>query len=340
VANVSSFSGAMPVIPGGLVELGYSQITSNVTVSSASTGTAATSVISPLTVVCDGSPVLIEFSAVRVDSGASSNLTISLLKDGVEFSRTWGFVNPGGTSVPVKLTFRDTPTAGSHTYEVRAWYGGANSGLVAAGSGTTANSPAFLRVSKIVSQNDGLKPFWKPPIVTQLPTLAQSGDQVVYAADATNGVYWLLQYDGLGTYPWKFIGGSGVTTTTTAYPASASPASFTSILSGPSWTPPLAGDYNVRHWGRLDIYAPTAERIVEICPGTATVAAAAAYATASGNWATSGSVYRDAWAGERLMQGLLSTEALTIKAHYEVGPVTYVPFYVGMTAVPVRVKAA
>jgi len=135
---------------GGLVELGYSQITSSVTVSSASTGTAATSVISPLTVVCDGSPVLIEFSAVRVDSGASSNLTISLLKDGVEFSRTWGFINPGGTSVPVKLTFRDTPTAGSHTYEVRSWYGGANSGLVAAGSGTTSNSPAFLRVSKIV----------------------------------------------------------------------------------------------------------------------------------------------------------------------------------------------
>lgn len=135
---------------GGLVELGYSQIVADVPTTTTSTGTSATSVIPSMTVVCDGGPVLIEFQSPRVDSGSASNITISLLKDGAEFVRSWGFINPGGTSVPVKLTYRDTPTAGSHTYEVRAYRGGSNNGTIYAGNTTTGSSPAFLRVSKIV----------------------------------------------------------------------------------------------------------------------------------------------------------------------------------------------
>jgi hypothetical protein len=126
---------------------------------------------------------------MRVDSGASSNITISLLKDGAEFSRGWGFINPGGNSVPVKLTFRDTPSAGSHTYEVRAYYAGTNSGLVAAGSGTNQNAPAFLRVSKIVQATQ-----W--PAVTRGTIICTSSTrpaspfvgQKIYEADTSR--YW------------------------------------------------------------------------------------------------------------------------------------------------------
>jgi hypothetical protein len=106
----------------------------------------------------------------------------------------------------------------------------------------------MLRASRIVNQNNGLKPFWTPPIVTQLPTLAQVGDQVLYAADATNGVYWHLSYDGLGTYPWKFIGGAPLTASavgTYSSPATGSTSNYVnSGLSGsPTITAPLAGDY-------------------------------------------------------------------------------------------------
>lgn len=213
------------------------------------------------------------------------------------------------------------------------------------GGGRHAVVPPFTVLNYIIKWSDdvprgGMTASWTPPIVTTLPVSPSFGDQVVYAADAANGVYWLLQYDASGTYPWKFVGGSGVTTTTTAYPASQTPASWVNITSGPSWTPPLAGDYLVRHWGRFDISNPTAERLVEISPATNTVAASTYYSAAIGNWVTSGATFRSGWSGERVMQGMLSSEALTLKFQYGVGAVTLVAFYVGMTATPIRVKAA
>lgn len=48
----------------------------------------------------------------------------------------------------------------------------------------------------------------QPTIVTQLPTDAKVGETVFYAADAATGVYWQLMYDGLGSYPWKYVGGA------------------------------------------------------------------------------------------------------------------------------------
>ena len=245
MANVSSFSGAMPVIPGGLVELGYSQITSNVGVN-----VGATDVISPMTVVCDGSPVLVEFHAPSAYPTAVSGgqLMIELHIDGVRQHAYWGFIQtPAATAAqrtPVALKYRVTPSAGSHTFAVKAT-ASATGGNIEAGNSTSGFAPAFLRVSKIVSQNDGLKPFWKPPIVTQLPTLAQVGDQVVYAADATNGVYWLLQYDGLGTYPWKFIGGAPLLSTVSTQESTANPAYVALTTAGPSVTCVLPGDYDV-----------------------------------------------------------------------------------------------
>ena len=243
MANVSSFSGAMPVIPGGLVELGYSQITSNVTITSNTAG-SGTEIIAPLTVVCDGSPVLVEFWCGQTIISTGSQISLSLYRDGAEVHRQWAVAYNGTINADYPLmcaSFRTTPSAGSHTFGVKA-YGPSSPQMLATG---TNNAPIFLRVSKIVSQNDGLKPFWKPPIVTQLPTLAQVGDQVVYAADATNGVYWLLQYDGLGTYPWKFIGGAPLTAQVdTDENIVAGTITYTALATaGPSITLALAGDY-------------------------------------------------------------------------------------------------
>jgi len=117
----------------------------------------------------------------------------------------------------------------------RSWTGNSANSYIA--------SDVSIRVSKIVNQNDGLKPFWTPPIVTQLPSNATVGDQVVYAADATNGVYWSLYYDGIGTYPWKFVGGGPLSNTTAG--GNNSRGSYGAITTGPSVTVPFAGDYEV-----------------------------------------------------------------------------------------------
>jgi hypothetical protein len=248
MANLSAFGGAQPITPGGLVELGYGQITSTVVVSSTSF-TTPTTIIPDVTVVCDGSPIMVEFYAPQTSiSAGQSQLVFALWEDGAEKHRYWQLkVNPAGsTGVDydgVKAETRLTPSAGTHTYRVVGISGPANNSVLA-GSATTSNSPAFLRISKIVQQNDGLKPFWTPPIVTQLPSNATVGDQVVYAADAANGVYWSLYYDGIGTYPWKFVGGSSLkswsnTTFSTSSTSFVVDTNFTGI------TIPLAGDYEI-----------------------------------------------------------------------------------------------
>lgn len=132
---------------GGLVELGYSQITSDLSVTG--TSTAQTQVISPLTVVCDGSPILVEFFSANIVSPSGQYLNISLWEDGVEKTRYWATsgLSQQQSSAP---KYRLTPSAGTHTYAVRA-FTTSGTGTVAAGTGsTTGTVPAFLRVSKIV----------------------------------------------------------------------------------------------------------------------------------------------------------------------------------------------
>lgn len=138
---------------GGLVELGYSEITSNVNVTSTSSS-SPTAVISPLTVVCDGGPILVEFFApfLQASNGTGENY-ISLYEDGAEKSRNFGVLNTVAASnqlAPVHLSYRTTPNSGSHTYDIRSHHQYAGTSVIGAGSGTTGKSPAFLRVSKIV----------------------------------------------------------------------------------------------------------------------------------------------------------------------------------------------
>ena len=138
---------------GGLVELGYSQITTNVGVSSTTAG-SGTPIISAITVVCDGSPVVVEFYCPQVFIKGSTTVNVSLYRDGSEVQRFFGVMSNGSASdasQTCRLTYRDTPTAGSHTYDVRAYYSGSAGSSITAGSGPTATTaPAFLRVSKIV----------------------------------------------------------------------------------------------------------------------------------------------------------------------------------------------
>lgn len=142
---------------GGLVELGYSQITSNVAISSSSVA-SPTTVISPITIVSDGSPILVEFFApyVTVGTTAGAYTLLNITIDGTTSGR-WGTFtysatnNNDGGSNPVYLSRRLTLAAGSHTIGVVGWYS-VGSGNVGAGPASTADStvPAFLRVSKIV----------------------------------------------------------------------------------------------------------------------------------------------------------------------------------------------
>lgn len=223
MANVSSFSGAFPVIPGGMVELGYSAITTPGTVTSITAGTG-TEIIAPLTVACDGSPIMVEFYSPAVQAPVSGTVggtvNISLFQDGSENIRFWGQQNAeafSGQQNPVHLQARLTPTAGTHSFGVKGYLNTTGTAVVSAGNGSsTGTAPAFLRVSKVLQQNDGLKPFWNPPVTAQLPTRANTGDQVIRL---NNGVYEPHQYID-STTGWKYLGNSTIICTSSTRPAS------------------------------------------------------------------------------------------------------------------------
>jgi hypothetical protein len=251
MANLSAFGGAQPLYPGGTVELASTSVVDEVFITdSAPSGTA--NVVPNISVVCDGSPVLVElFSPMAYPDpfSAGSWFSLGLVYDGARTGSGnghWTYMQNDGTGYdinPLYLSMRMTPTAGVHTFGVNGYR---NTGTAKVGGSTSHRGMDAIqfRVSKIVQQNDGLKPFWTPPIVTQLPSNATVGDQVIYAADATNGVYWSLYYDGIGTYPWKYIGGAPLYQFDASTYASATNTAWT-YAGSTQITLALPGDYMV-----------------------------------------------------------------------------------------------
>jgi len=197
---------------GGLVELGYAESNSNTTITSTTAGSGDT-VISALTVVCDGSPIVVEFFApqVRPQPSANCEMNISLYEDGVEETRQWGrFYNGAGNfdNKPAQLTRRLTPSAGSHTYSVKAYVNSGSGSVGGGSSGGTGSAPCYLRVSKIVQATQ-----W--PAVTTGTIICTSSTrpaspfegQTIYETDTKKQ----LTYDGAGWYPpwnqpWGVVG--------------------------------------------------------------------------------------------------------------------------------------
>ena len=86
-----------------------------------------------------------------------------------------------------------------------------------------------------------------PTYVTTLPTSPVDGQEIYYAADATNGVIWHLRYrSGGGTYKWEFVGGSALRGEDNDFRAITNQTAFVSLPTDPiAVSIPLAGEYAV-----------------------------------------------------------------------------------------------
>lgn len=202
---------------GGLVELGYGAYSSGNIVISSTSPTSPNTVIPALSVVCDGSPVAVEFFAPQVIVGggaAGSAVYVSLWRDGSEIRRFWGVGGDTVGTLPMRLDYRDVPSAGAHTYSVTAYKAVGNDTTFATGSTATAQAPAFLRVSKIVQATQ-----W--PAVTTGTIICTSSTrpaspfvgQSIYETDTLttqlwNGTYWSQ------VWPQQFVTASDTTTQT------------------------------------------------------------------------------------------------------------------------------
>jgi hypothetical protein len=137
-----------------LKEVGYSQVTSDVTVTATSEATA-TAVVALGAITYEAVPHMIEFSApdARPNTGAAGqNITFALFDSTTAVVGVWGRIATpaaSGNLLPVRLGYRFTPTAASHTYNVKCWVS-VTSGLVQAGAGGSAtHGPAWLRIVRI-----------------------------------------------------------------------------------------------------------------------------------------------------------------------------------------------
>ena len=92
-----------------------------------------------------------------------------------------------------------------------------------------------------------------PTYETSLPGSPVDGQEIYYAANATDGVIWHLRYrsGSSSSYKWEFLGGSPLRDAV-ATDQNTSSTTYTGLTTaGPSVTVPLAGDYEVYIEGNM-----------------------------------------------------------------------------------------
>ncbi|HEY3434205.1 MAG TPA: hypothetical protein VGK41_00995 [Solirubrobacterales bacterium] len=89
-------------------------------------------------------------------------------------------------------------------------------------------------------------------LVTSLPSAPAVGDTCIYKADATNGVFWQLVYDGVGGTPWKAMGPGALFARDNGQSSRTSNV-YGDLAAGatPAIVLPLAGDYVVQFGARV-----------------------------------------------------------------------------------------
>jgi hypothetical protein len=135
----------------GGAEVGYDQITANVTVS-ATVEASGTTVITAAAHTFDGAAVVAEFFSPSLAPASNDFIIVSLFEGATQIAR-FGQVGGGNAANPASTAFcarlRFTPTAASHTYTVTAIRSATNGTIFAGLSGTGAYVPAYLRFTKV-----------------------------------------------------------------------------------------------------------------------------------------------------------------------------------------------
>ena len=134
-----------------LAEVAYNEFTSDVSVTATTVG-AANQIVSAGAVTYEAVPHMIEFFAPRWT--APAQLCNLILCDGSTVLGTLTQFIASQNHPDPYVSRRLTPTAASHTYNVKAWLGGSGTGTMKAGTGGTAGDgtsflPGYIRVTRV-----------------------------------------------------------------------------------------------------------------------------------------------------------------------------------------------
>ena len=130
----------------------------------------------------------------------------------------------------------DEPAQQTERRLLGAWYTGPD---WTNGSGTAVNAANLNAIITALEQASITS-------VTSLPGSPFNEQEVYYAADATNGVYWHLRYRSASgsTHKWEALGAVAPLTAEVLTSQTTSSATYVDLATaGPTVTVPLAGDY-------------------------------------------------------------------------------------------------
>jgi hypothetical protein len=143
-ANIANVAALLSSTGAG-TELEYQQITSDASFTGTSSG-AASAIINGTAITYTGTyPIIFEFFSPSINPGAG-NFSLGLY-DGSTL--VMAMIGTNATVPAYHFRTRFTPSAGSHTYQVKAWTASGGTGTVNAGTGTGgADAPAFIRITR------------------------------------------------------------------------------------------------------------------------------------------------------------------------------------------------
>lgn len=171
--------------PGGLVELG--RTTGGYVTTNTTSETTGMDMGCSLSIVCDGSPLLVEAWSNYAAAGSGGVLFANVYVDGVTVtntSRIWRTSRTTNDSIFGQMVIQ--PSAGIRTIAVRPWHATA-AGYV---------DWAVIRISKIIQASQLLVTQSNAPIVTSLP----SGNLVT---GQEVDLYVTTPYVGYQRYKWN-----------------------------------------------------------------------------------------------------------------------------------------
>ena len=137
---------------GGVTEYDYVQITSPVTITG-TTDATATAVIDGNAVTYDGSTrIKLEFFALGASITSAQELVVVVYDGATDLGRLAVLVNDSATAThdegPLYGAMFLTPSAGAHTFHVKAWKTGGTVSIYAGAGGAGVNLPAWYRITK------------------------------------------------------------------------------------------------------------------------------------------------------------------------------------------------
>jgi len=235
---------ALGGIIGGSVtgdELAYAELTTDLALPQVAQASAVTVVALPSLTFDGATPIILDFHIPRIGPGATNVITSWNLWDG---STDMGAVTESqGLTMFQSGRRRFTPSAGAHTYTLRAFCQN--------GTATAQNAgrlPASLRAIRVNPAPPTISPGPVTAVTygTSLPVAPSDGQEAILVDSLTNPTYqWRFRYNAgsSSAYKWEFVGGFPMTHEIAAAQSVSGTSYTNSATVGPTLTTPRAGEY-------------------------------------------------------------------------------------------------